>query len=146
MCFISARNQCPDSFLVCAVIKMEEHLQKLVEHVEPKPSYNIIVTGNTSRLRTVFNPPLVFDGGSCHYEMALMKLETYCTFPNINVTNNSVNISISKGVTWKAINIPIGGYQIKAINDVLQRLIVDVAGGKHCSFTTRQHTNTVYWI
>ena len=56
---------------------MEEHLPKLVDNAEPKPSYSIIVTGNTLRLRTVFNPSLVFAGGSCYYEMALMKLETY---------------------------------------------------------------------
>ena len=48
----------------------EEHLQKLVEHAEPKPSYNI-VTGNINRLQTVFSPSLVSAGGSCHYEMVL---------------------------------------------------------------------------
>ena len=99
MCFINAREHLTDSFLVWTVSMTEEHIQKLVEHAEPRPSYNIIVTGNTSRLRTVFNPPMVFSGGSCHYEIALMKLETYYLFPNINVTNYSVNISIDKGVT-----------------------------------------------
>ena len=79
---------------------MEEPLQKLVEHAEPKASYNI-VTGNTSRLQTVFNPPLVFAGGSsCHYEMALIKLETYYSFPNIKATNNCMKISIDKGASW----------------------------------------------
>ena len=82
---------------------MEEHLQKLVEHAEPKASYNIIVTGNTSRMQTVFNPPLVIAGGSsCHYEMALVKLETYYSFPNIKATNNCMKISIDKGVSWKS--------------------------------------------
>ena len=109
---------------------MEEHLQKLVEHAEPKASYNIIITGNTSRLQTVFNPPLLFAGGSsCHCEMALLKLETYYSFPNIKATNNCMKISIDKGVAWKSIKIPIGCYVIKPINKLLQRLIVE-AGGK----------------
>ena len=73
MCFINVRDHPADSFMVWSM--MEEHLQKLVEHAEPKLSYNIIVTGNTSRLRTVFNPPLAYAGGSCHYEMALMVKE-----------------------------------------------------------------------
>ena len=67
---------------------------------EPTASYNIIVTGNTSRLRTVFNPLLVFVGGSsCHCEMALIKLETYYSFLNIKATNTCMEISIDKGVT-----------------------------------------------
>ena len=45
-------------------------------NAEPKQSYNII-TGNSSKLRTVFNQPRVFSAVSaCHYEMALFKLET----------------------------------------------------------------------
>ena len=124
---------------------MEEHIQKLVEHVEPKSNYNIIVTGNTSSLRTVFNPPLVFAGGSCHYELALMELETYYSFQNINATNNSVNISIDKGVTWKSIKIPIGCYEIKAINDVLQRLIVG-ADGKGDKVIISLNNNTLKCI
>ena len=54
---------------------MEEHLQKLVEHAKPKPTFSIIVSGKSSRVQTHFNPPLVFpDVPSCYYEMALMRL------------------------------------------------------------------------
>ena len=144
-CFVNARGHPADSFLTESTT--EEHLQKLVEHVEPKSSYNIIVTGNTSRLRTVFNPPLVFAGGSCHYEMALLKLETYYSFPNISATNNSVNISIyrDKGVAWKSIKVPIGCYGIKAINDVLQRLSAG-AGGKADKIIISPNNNTLKCI
>ena len=75
-----------------------------------------------------------------------MKLETYYSFPNINATNNSVNISIDKGVTWKSIKIPISCYEIKAINDVLQRLIVDVAGGKVEKIVLSPNNNTLKCI
>ena len=114
---------------------MEQHLQKLVEHAEAKPSYNIIVTGNTSRLQTVFNPPLVFAGGpSCHYEMTLIKLETYYSFPNIKATNNCMTI-------------PIGCYEIKAINKLLQHLMVE-AGGKADKIILSPNNNSLiaYWM
>ena len=67
-------------------------------------------------------------------------------FPNINVTKFSVNISIDKGVTWKNIKIPIGCNGIKAINDVLQRLIVDVAGGKAEMIVLSPNNNTLKCI
>ena len=121
MCFISVRKHLTDSFLVWTASMMEEDLQKLVEHAEPNPSYNIIITENTSRLQIVFTPPLVFAGGSCHYEISLMKLETYYSFPNCKATNNCVKVSIDKGTSWKLITIPIGCYEINAINNTLQR-------------------------
>ena len=111
----------------------------MVEHAEPKPSYNIIVIGSTSRLRTVFDPALVFAHGSCHFE-------TYYSFPDINDANNSVNISIDKGVTWNSIKIPIGCYEIKVLNDVLQRLIVDVASGKGEKMVHSPNNNTLKCI
>ena len=122
MCFINTDiilNQ-----FIYKTVMMEEHLlQKLVKHGEPKPSFNIIVIANTAKLQIVLHPPLVFtaDGSSSHYEMALVELETYYSFPNIKPTNNCMNISIDKGVAWKSIKIPIGCYEIKAINKLLPR-------------------------
>ena len=74
--------------------KMEEKLQILVEHAEPKPSHLIIVSGKQSRLKTTFNPPLAFPS---RYEMALRRLETYYSFPNIDATNNTVKVSKGTG-------------------------------------------------
>ena len=71
----------------------------------------------------------MFAGGPlCHYEKALMKLETYYSFPNIATRNNCVKISIDKGTLWKPNNkIPIGCYEIDAIN-TLQHLSVEACG------------------
>ena len=55
---------------VVLLTAMEEQLRKLVEHAEPKPSQLLIVSGTGSRLKTTFNPPLMFPK-SCPYEMAL---------------------------------------------------------------------------
>ena len=101
---------------------MEDLLKKLVEHAESKPTYSVIVSGDKSRLSTTFNPPLRLPT-SRHYEMALSSLETYYSFPNIDVRNNTVKVSKDKGQTWMDIKIPTGFYDIDAINNELQRLI-----------------------
>ena len=145
MCYINVRAHHTDTFMLWAASIMEEHLQKLVKHAGSKPRYNSIVTGNKSRLETVFTPPWVFAGGSCNYEMPLMKLDTYYAFPNIKATNNCVKISIDKGASWKIITIPSGCYEINEINDVLQRLIV-VVGGKAKKIILSPNTNTLKCI
>ena len=108
---------------------MEEQLRKLVEHAEPKPKSLICVSGNSSKLKTSFIPPLDFSP-SYRYEMALTSLETYYSFPNINTSNNHVKISFDEGKTWLDVYIPVGCYEIKAINTELQRFIVQKTGDK----------------
>ena len=96
-----------------------------------------VITGSTPRLRAVFNPPLVFVGGSsCNYEMDLIKLETYYSFPNIKAPNNRMKLSIDK-------------YQlvfIKAINKLLQRLIVESAVGTADKIIISSNNNTLKCI
>ena len=99
---------------------MEEQLRKLVEYAEPKPKSFICVSGNKSRLRTSFVLPLEFPPSS-RYEMALTSLETYYSFPNIDAANNRLRVSLDNGKTWMDIHIPTGCYEIKAINNELQR-------------------------
>ena len=123
-------------------LKMEEYMKKLVEHSEPKPSYHIIVTGGSSKLKTIYNPPLTFPEGACSYEMALIKLETYYSFPNVKSTNNALRVSLDDGKTWKLIEIPVGCYEITDINKELQRLITSV-GGKSDRITFSPNLNTL---
>ena len=124
---------------------MEEHLRKLVEHVEPKRSYQFIVSGRESKITTTFQPTLTFPSISCNYEMALTKLETYYSFANITSANSNFRISIDKGNTWKLMSIPTGCYEIKAINETLQRLIV-AAGGKEKMINLSPNVNTLKCI
>lgn len=106
---------------------MEELLRKLVEYAEPKPKALICVSGNTSRVKTSFIPPLEFP--SAHrYEIALTSLETYYSFPNIDASNNHIKISFDGGKSWLDIHIPVGCYEIEAINNVLQRFIMEKTG------------------
>ena len=110
---------------------MEENLllQKLVEHGEEKPKSLICVSGNSSKLKTSLIPPLEFPS-TYRYEMALTSLETYYSFPNIDKSNNHVKISLDEGKTWLDVNIPVGCYEIKAINTELQRFIMQKTGDK----------------
>ena len=111
--------------------RMEEHLQKLVQHAEPKRTYSIVVTDRSSRIQTRFSPPLVFSKNtSCYYEMALCKLETYYSFPNIDATNNCIKVRAGDKAGWKTLTIPTGCYEITAINEEMQRLIVQLGGKK----------------
>ena len=102
----------------------EEKLQKLVEYAEPKPKSLICVSGNTSRIKTSFVPPLEFPAAH-RYEIALTSLETYYSFPNINTSNQNLKLSIDDGKSWLDISIPVGCYEITAINTELQRIIME---------------------
>ena len=109
----------------------EEHLQKLVAYTEPKPKSLIVVSGRGSRLQTTFNPPLEFPATqTLPYEMSLLRLETYYSFPNIDTTNNHFRVSIDNGKKWWDFLIPSGCYDIKSINTVLQRLFTEKLGKK----------------
>ena len=85
---------------------MEESLNKLIEYVEPGPQNLIVMTGQGSRLRTAFNPPLEYNMLRVGYEMCLIRLETYYSFPNIATSNNALRASINK--KWYNIKIPTG--------------------------------------
>ena len=103
---------------------MEDHLKKLVEYAKPQPKNLIVLSGEGSRLKTSFNPPLEYPT-SCQFEMSLLRLETYYSFPNIDSTNNCVRISIDNGNTWIMIKIPVGCYEIEAMNNEIQRVIME---------------------
>ena len=95
-------------------------------------------------METIFNPPLEFSP-SCRYEIALCRLETYYSFPNIDATNNTIKVSRDKGLTWFTIKIPIGCYEIEAINNALQRFITE-NGGKVDMVNLSPNPNTLKCI
>ena len=103
---------------------MEENLSKLVEYTLPGDEQRLIVSGANSRLHIRYNPPMEFlSSSNAGYEIALYRLETYYSFPNIDSSNNSIRISIDSGRNWLDLKIPIGCYGINGINEALQRLL-----------------------
>ncbi len=102
---------------------MEENLKKLVDYSSPGDEQYIIVSGSSSRLHTRYEPPMEFLSSNAGYEIALYRLETYFSFPNIVSSNNTLRLSIDSGKNWLDLKIPVGCYGIDGINEALQRLL-----------------------
>ena len=100
--------------------KMVVLLEKNVQNTEPKTGLQIIVSNDKTVFTTRFNPPIQLEKDT-QYEIALINLETYYSFPNIDASNNYFRYSPDAGVTWFEIYIPEGSYDIVDINDTVQQ-------------------------
>ena len=80
------------------------------------PTYLIVLSGVGSRLDAVFSPPL--DLLNCKYELALASIETYRSFPNIDLSNNQLKVRVNG--EWENILIPIGSYDLPDISKEVQ--------------------------
>ena len=74
-------------------------LKQIVKNTTHKTSFQIIVSGNESKFTTRLNPTLQLDRDK-EYEIALVNLETYYSFPNIDETNNVFVYSPDNGNSW----------------------------------------------
>ena len=102
-----------------------ELLEKIVQNTEPKTSTQIVVSENSTKIKTNFNPPRELDR-TRKYEMALVNLKTYYSFPNLSDENNVFQYSpgfvevgrgdrdggedASRQRQWVDIRIPEGSY------------------------------------
>ena len=96
-----------------------ELLEKTVKNTTHKTSFQIIVIDNKSSFITRFSPVLELDKDKV-YEIALVNLETYYSFPNIDETNNVFIYSPDNGNSWVKLKIPEGSYEIDDINNTIQ--------------------------
>ena len=92
------------------IVKLLERIAKNTDH---KTSFQIIVSSNKTNFNTRFNPKLELNKDKV-YEIALVNLETYYSFPNIDETNNVFVYS------WVKIKIPEGSYEIDDINNTIK--------------------------
>ena len=90
-------------------------VKQIVKNTEHKTSFQIIVSDNKSSFNTRLNPTFQLDRNK-EYEIALVNLETYYSFPNIDETNYSPD----NGNSWVKIKIPEGSYDIDDINNTIQ--------------------------
>ena len=104
---------------------MEENLGKLVEYTIPGDEQCFVISDSKSRMYTRYDPPMEFLASDAGFEMALTRLETFFSFPNINSSNNCIRISIDSGKNWLNLKITVGSYNIDGINEALQRLLPD---------------------
>ncbi len=99
---------------------MKDLLSKIEQNTAAKDSFQIIVSSNQTRFNTRFNPPIQLDKEK-KYEMALVNLETYYSFPNIDSTNNLFKYSPDNGSNWFDIIIPEGSYDVIDLNNTIQQ-------------------------
>ena len=88
-----------------------ELLKQIVNNTEPKRSFSIVVSDNTTRFKTWFKPPIQLDKKK-DYEIALINLETYYSFPNIGRSNNYFTYTLGPIAPWFDIIIPEGSYHV----------------------------------
>ena len=96
-----------------------ELLERIAKNTDHKTSFQIILSNDKSNFNTRFNPKLELDREKV-YEIALVNLETYYSFPNIDETNNIFVYSPDNGNSWVKIKIPEGSYEIDDINNTIQ--------------------------
>src|SRR5688572_11109073 len=128
------------------LVKISTNTEQTARNTSPKSSFYILVSKKNAMIRTRFNPLIELDAGK-KYEMSLLNLETYFSFPNIDATNNHLRYSPDGGVTWVNVNIPEGCYEITDINDYLQRTMkenghYDVANAQP-NVSIEPNTNTL---
>ena len=97
---------------------MEYNLKQIVKHTEHKTSFQITESDSKSRFKTRFNPTLQLDRDK-EYDIALVNLETYYLFPNIDESNKVFVYSPDNGNSWVKIKIPEGSYEIDDINNTI---------------------------
>ena len=103
-----------------------ELLEKIAKNTEHKTSFQIIVSGNETSFNTRFNPKIELDRDKV-YEIALVNLETYYSFPNIDESNNIFVYSPDNGNLWVKIKIPEGSYypiNISANSNTLKSVLI----------------------
>ena len=99
---------------------MENLLKQIVINTEPKRSFTIVISDSKTRLKTWFKPPIQLDKKK-NYEIALINLETYYYFPNIDRSNNYFTYSPNLHPLWFDIIIPEGSYHVEDITKFIQR-------------------------
>ena len=83
-------------------------------------SFSVLVSDNKTRFKTWFEPPIQLDKKK-DYEIALIYLETYYSFPNIDRFNNCFRYSPNLDPLWFDIIIAEGSYHVEDINELIQQ-------------------------
>ena len=99
---------------------MEDLFTQIVNNTEPKRTFSVVVSDNKPRFKTWVKSPIELDKKK-DYEIALINLETYYSFPNIDRSNNCFTYSPGANAPWFDIIIPEGSYHVEDINELIQR-------------------------
>ena len=108
-----------------------------MKNTNPKSSFLLTLTGKGSRLEKTFEPEISVTPG-CHYEIAFTSLETYFSIPNIDSSNNT--LQVSKGNDWKDISLTTGCYGLMDLNAEIGRQLKNIGMPKAVEFKANYNT------
>ena len=63
-------------------------MKEVLVKTKPKDSFTLVVSDSSANIQTTFNPPRYLQA-NCNYELAMVNLETYYSFANIQEVDNS---------------------------------------------------------
>ena len=89
--------------------EQNELLKQLVKNTFPKDSQQIIVRSTKTDFDTIYKDPIELYTEK-EYEIALVDLETYYSFPNISDHNNIIDYFNFLTKEVKRITVPKGSY------------------------------------
>lgn len=103
---------------------MEERelLQIIAENTDAKDSFYVVLTTKQTSKICTFSPPIIFrqrSNGEAKYEMALIGLNTFYSFPNVDQTNNKVKLG--KIGHLQEVVLPTGSYEVNQIHKEINR-------------------------
>jgi len=116
-----------------------ELLEKIALSTEPKESFEIVVSDNKTRFTAQFNPHIQLKKNK-GYEIALVNLETYYSFPNITEENSRFMYSSDEGQMWFVIFVPEGSNDIEDINKVIQQKITQNGHSNQITISANMNT------
>ena len=85
-----------------------------------KGSSSLVFSSKITDWTTVFSSPLILDNKD-NYEIGLVNLKMYYSFPNISASLKINLFVYNNGRTTKTITFPDGSYDIADINNIIQR-------------------------
>lgn len=116
---------------------MEGKLEEIAQNTRSKDSFLVTLTGIGSKIDKYFEPEIAVKKG-CHYEIAFASLETSYSMPNVNKTNNTLQVS------WQGFKldvvIEVGCYGLMQLNDEIQRLLKGAQMTEAVSFEANYST------
>jgi len=128
-----------------------ELLEQIERNTSPKTSTQIVVSENSTKINTTFNPPIELDR-TRKYEMALVILKAYYSFPNISDKTNVFRyspgfIEVGKGDEddstrqrqWVEVQISEGSYDLI---DIAETIEIAMKRNGHNDESTKITANT----
>ena len=118
--------------------KVEEKLEEIAENTKPKYSFLITLAGKGSKLEGTFEPEISIEAG-CHYEIAFTSLDTFYSMPNINSSNNTLQVAKIND-EWKTLKVDPGCYEIPDLDKEISRMLEEKGLSKAVRFKANYNT------